>query len=211
MKQQPYWILLAQRFRGWRSPTLSLAITVLMSTTAHLLMCAKTAAQGQDTLLLLTMPLDAQQVAQFWSGSIPTDGSVVAANTVLQEVNLTVPSLWWAQQQFGSNLLNYWVAYPATPGIPPRVELLVDQQVWNQTSYINRYAFISQIGTDAKDFGYNVRIFTWRGDLLGAYICNFDGAIAPTPASPPTDPHCDVFLGLSAPGTFQMNSPFGAP
>jgi hypothetical protein len=167
------------------------------------LLCFKVAALEQDTLLLLTLPLDSQQVAQFWSGNVPRDGSVVAANTVFQELNLTVPSLWWAQKQFGSNLLNYWVAYPGTDGTPPRVELLVDQQVWNQTNYINRYAFINQIGTDAKDFGYDVRIFTWRGELLGAYICNFDAA--------PTNPHCNVFLGLSAPGAFQTTSPFDMP
>jgi hypothetical protein len=178
------------------------ALSVLLAGTANLLLCFKATALEQNTLLMLTMPLDSQQVAQFWSGNVPTDGSVIAANTVFQEVNLTVPSLWWAQKQFGGNLLTYWVAYPGTDGTPPRVELLVDQQVWNQTNYINRYAFITQIGTEAKDFGYNVRIFTWRGDLLGAYICDFDIS---------SDPQCEVFLGLSAPGALQTTSPFATP
>jgi hypothetical protein len=179
-------------------------------TAAAILHCPLAWSLDQDRLLLLTTPLDTQQVVQFWSGNIPTDGSVRATNTISQ-VNLTVPSLWWAQEQFGNDLLNYWVAYPGNDGIPPRVELLVDQQRWDQATYWDRYAFVNQIGTSARDFGYNVRVFTWRGDLLGAYICDFAQVAQSRNAATATIPNCDVFLGLSAPGTFQTTSPFGAP
>ncbi len=166
------------------------------------------AVASPDTLLLLTTPLDAQQVNQLWAGNLPTDRAIVAANTVSQS-DLTIPSLWWAQKQFGGALLNYWVAYSGTDGAPRRIDLLVDQQVWNGTSYIDRYAFITQMGETAKDFSYNLRVFTWRGDLLGAYVCDFS-PIAPAD-SQAASPQCNVFLGLSDPGAFQTNTLFAAP
>ncbi|MBW4661265.1 MAG: hypothetical protein KME15_21535 [Drouetiella hepatica Uher 2000/2452] len=177
---------------------------------------SKAVASEPNTLLLLTTPLNEQQVNQLWAGNVPTDRSIIAANTVSQS-DLTIPSLWWAQKQFGGTLLNYWVAYSGADGAPRRIDLLVDQQVWNGTSYIDRYAFITQMGETAKDFDYNLRVFTWRGDLLGAYVCDFSapnlsnsGTIAPTEDSR-TVSQCDVFLGLSDPGTFQNNPLPAAP
>jgi hypothetical protein len=178
------------------------------------LLCSKVTASEQDTLLLLTTPLDAQQINQLWQGGLPNNRSIVAANTVSQS-DLTIPSLWWAQKQFGGNLLNYWVAYSGSDGTPRRIDLLVDQQVWNVTSYVGRYAFITQMGETAKDFSYNLRIFTWRGDLLGAYVCDFasdsQGAIASNASLEASETQCNVFLGLSDPGTFQTNTLFAAP
>jgi len=203
-------------------------LSLLIAATINPLLCAQSAASEQDTLLLLTTPLNTQQVNRLWVGNVPIDPSIVTANTVSQS-DLTIPSLWWAQKQFGGALLTYWVAYSGTDGAPRRVDLLVDQQVWNATSYIDRYAFITQMGKTAKDFSYNLRVFTWHGDLLGAYICDFSasgvsgagvsdagvsdagGAVASTEISQTVAPRCNVFLGLSDPGTFQTNPLFAAP
>ncbi|MBI4781338.1 MAG: hypothetical protein HY785_08415 [Oscillatoriophycideae cyanobacterium NC_groundwater_1537_Pr4_S-0.65um_50_18] len=204
---------LKRRTSGWLLSSLS----VLLAVSANVALCAKAAASNQETLLLLTTPLDAQQVNQLWAGSPPPDPAIIAANTVSQS-DLTVPSLWWAQQQFGGTLLNYWVAYPGTDGMARRIDLLVDQLVWNSTSYIDRYAFITQMGETAKDFSYNLRVFTWRGDLLGAYVCDFSnsnsasesnaaGAIATLADQATIAPQCNVFLGLSDPGAFQTTNP----
>lgn len=193
-----------------RSWPLSLLLTLAF--------CPKAAALEQTTLLLLTTPLDTQEITQFWSGNLPTDGSIAAANRISQS-DLTVPSLWWAQQQFGGNLLNYWVAYSGTDGTPRRIELMVDPQVWNQAGYMERYAFVTRMGATAEDFGYNLRIFTWRGDLLGAYICDFGAAsfsasgsveASSGSSSGSSSDSCNVFLGLSPPGAFQTNGPFGS-
>jgi hypothetical protein len=193
---------------------------MLLAVSVNVSLCSKATASDQETLLLLTTPLDAQQVNQLWAGSPPPDSAIIAANTVSQS-DLTVPSLWWAQQQFGGTLLNYWVAYPDSNGMARRIDLLVDQLVWNSTSYIDRYAFITQMGETAKDFSYNLRVFTWRGDLLGAYVCDFNpnsasesdaaGAIATLDAQAAIAPQCNVFLGLSDPGTFQTTSPLLDP
>ena len=189
-----------------RQPWLMSGLSLWMMASA--LIGSKAVASEPDTLLLLTTPLDAQQVNQLWSGNLPTDRSIVAANTVSQS-DLTIPSLWWAQKQFGGALLTYWVAYSGTDGAPRRIDLLVDQQVWNGTSYIDRYAFITQMGETAKDFSYNLRVFTWRGDLLGAYVCDFSPIDSTDSQAAP--PQCNVFLGLSDPGAFQTNTLFAAP
>ena len=167
------------------------------------LMSAPAQAIDQAKLLLLTLPLDVQTVTQLWSGQVPADRSIVAANTIDQS-NLTLPSLWWAQKQFGGNLLTYWVAFPGTQAAPPRVELLVDELAWSRATYFDRYTFLSHFGTSARDFGYNVRVFTWRGNLLGAYTCDFS-TVAATGV-----PSCEVFLGSSPPGAFQGTTPFNS-
>ena len=176
---------------------------VLAAAALQPLMSAPVQAIDQAKLLLLTLPLDVQTVTQLWSGQMPADRSIVAANTIDQS-NLTLPSLWWAQKQFGGNLLTYWVAFPGTQAAPPRVELLVDELAWSRATYFDRYTFLSHFGTSARDFGYNVRVFTWRGNLLGAYTCDFS-TVAATGV-----PSCEVFLGSSPPGAFQGKTPFNS-
>ena len=179
------------------------AAALVAAATLQPLFSAPAQAIDQATLLLLTLPLDVQTVTQLWSGQVPADRSIVAANTIDQS-NLTLPSLWWAQKQFGGNLLTYWVAFPGTQAAPPRVELLVDELAWSRATYFDRYTFLSHFGTSARDFGYNVRVFTWRGNLLGAYTCDFS-TVAATGV-----PSCEVFLGSSPPGAFQGKTPFNS-
>ena len=182
----------------------ALSTTAIGSAVAvQLIFSPSVRAIDQATLLLLTLPLDIQTVTQLWSGEAPANRSVIAANTIAQS-NLTIPSLWWAQQQFGGNLLTYWVAFPGTQDAPPRVELLVDELAWSRATYFDRYTFLSHFGTSARDFGYNVRVFTWRGNLLGAYTCDF----AASSSNSATVPRCEVFLGASPPGAFQGTTPF---
>ena len=170
-----------------------------------------------DTLILLTEPLDVDQVAQYRSGAVPADGSVVTESTISQ-TGLTIPSLWWAEEQFGGKLLDYWVAYTEIGATPRRVDLLVNQQIWGQYNYVERYAFISHFGTSTSNFGYSTRIFNWQGDLLGAYICEF--ALMPDvddplnlwsdgSTTPPLD--CQVFLDSTGTGALSGTSQLGAP
>jgi hypothetical protein len=100
---------------------------------------------------------------------------VVTQQTICQkgaiETGLTDPSLWWTQEQFGEGIIQNWFAFPSTEGRLGRVDLLVNQDVWNDTDYLNRYVLINQFGTTAQQFGYNTRVFNPNGELLGAYIC----------------------------------------
>lgn len=100
------------------------------------------------------------------------DGRVVTSNTVSQQ-GITVPSLWWAKEQFGSDLLNSWLAYPAPGTNPARIDLLVNRQNWSALDYIQRYEFINHFGTVARDYGYNLRVFNEQKELLASYTCDF--------------------------------------
>ena len=135
--------------------------------------CNPAIALDAQALLLLTQPLTPSEINLLERGVAPADPSWVTANTISQ-TGLTMPSLWWAKQQFGGDLLRNWIAKPGADDIPSRVDLLVTQQVWTSYNYLDRYAFLNQLGRVAQDFGYSTRVFNAQGDLLGAYICDFD-------------------------------------
>jgi hypothetical protein len=121
---------------------------------------------------LLTRPLETAPAEPCRSR---LDVEVVTRQTICQkgdlETGLTDPSLWWAYEQFGEGILQEWFAFPGTENSFGRVDLLVNQDIWNDTNYLNRYVFINQFGTVAQQFGYNIRVFNPGGELLGAYIC----------------------------------------
>ena len=100
------------------------------------------------------------------------DGRVVTSNTISQQ-GLTVPSLWWAKEQFGSDLLDSWLAYPAPGTNPARIDLLVNRQNWSALDYIQRYEFMNHFGIAARDYGYNLRVFNEQKELLASYTCDF--------------------------------------
>ncbi|MBF2000890.1 MAG: hypothetical protein IGS38_09255 [Synechococcales cyanobacterium M58_A2018_015] len=193
--------------QGWSRVGLAFAASLSLS----MGLANPASAIDETTLLLLTDPL---QLELLRTNGLPTDGSVITPNTISQD-DLTVPSLWWTQEQFGGELLNFWLAFPGTDGTPPRVELLVNPQVWNNYNYMQRYAFLNQFGTAGKDFGYSTRVFNLRGELLGAYICDFDAVAATqaalqSQASLPRDRPCRVFLDPLGPGALRGATPFGA-
>ncbi|WP_052128908.1 hypothetical protein [Neosynechococcus sphagnicola] len=101
----------------------------------------------------------------------PTNPPFTADTIAL--TGLTVPSLWWAKDQFGSRLLENWLAYPAAPPIPARIDLVVSRPDWNSLDYLERYAFVHHMGTVARGFGYNLRIFNRQQVLLATYTCDF--------------------------------------
>ncbi|WP_088890621.1 hypothetical protein [Leptolyngbya ohadii] len=146
----------------------------------------KAIAVDEETLLLLTDPLEIQYLNLPEEQQRLFEQGVVTPDTISQ-TGLTVPSLWWAQQQYGGTLLEYWFAFSGEDGTPPRVDLLVNQQAWNNTDYLAQYSFLLRFGRVSEDFGYSTRVFNGRGELLGAYICPTDAAtclIFLAPATP---------------------------
>ncbi len=131
-------------------------------------------AQALDLEMInfLTAPLETAPPTPCLSR---TDLEVVTQQTICQEgaaeTGLTDPSLWWAAEQFGQRILQNWFAFPNGEGNSGRVDLLVNEDIWNDTNYLNRYVFINQFGTTARQFGYNMRVFNPNGELLGAYFC----------------------------------------
>lgn len=104
-------------------------------------------------------------------------GSVVTANTIYQE-RLSVPSLWLAKENSENKLLDNWIAYPVSSAEPARVDLLVNQQIWSLLDYLERYDFVNRLGTVARNYGYNVRVFNYQKERLATYTCNFSASPA---------------------------------
>lgn len=176
-----------------------LLLTVLLAVAGGL-NCRSAQAIDPQTLLLLTTPLEP---TLFQQGESTLPPSIVTPDRVSQ-TGLTPPSLWWTSDQFGNNLLSYWLAYPGIDGTPRRVDLLVDQQVWGGYNYMRRYVFVNQFGTAAKAFGYNTRVFNLQGELLGAYICEPGHAVSDQPV-------CSVFLNSYGRSAFRgSTTPFDA-
>lgn len=174
--------------------------------------CEQAIAVDEETLLLLADPLEIQLLNSPEGRAELVNRAVVTPETVSQ-TSLTVPSLWWAKERFGGDLLEYWFGFPAENGIPPRVDLLVNQQVWSSYDYFQRYAFVNQFGKVSEDFGYSTRVFNWRGELLGAYICSNERSTAIDSVNSDSNSNsqpatsCQVFLSPSPPNSFTTNAP----
>jgi hypothetical protein len=113
-------------------------------------------------------------------------GNVVTKDTISQ-TELTLPSLWWAHEQFGNKLLENWLAYPDKR----RVDLVVSRQRWGLMDYLQRYEFVNHMGTVVRPDGYNLRVFNRQDPTLpiAAYTCNFN-------VSPPA---CRIEIGIVRP------------
>ncbi|WP_413174454.1 hypothetical protein [Anabaena azotica] len=98
-------------------------------------------------------------------------GSVITAN-IINQSGLTIPSLWWAKENSENKLLDNWIAYPASEQEPARVDLIVNQQIWSLLDYLERYNFVNGLGSMARNFGYNIRVFNYQRDMLATYTCN---------------------------------------
>ncbi|TAE58738.1 MAG: hypothetical protein EAZ76_06900 [Nostocales cyanobacterium] len=101
------------------------------------------------------------------------NNSVITAKTIAPQ-GLTIPSLWWAKQISENKLLDNWIAYPAVKNESPRVDLIVNQQIWSLLDYLERYKFVNGVGTIARGFGYNIRVFNYQEELLATYTCNLN-------------------------------------
>ncbi|MBF2078663.1 MAG: hypothetical protein IGR76_09100 [Synechococcales cyanobacterium T60_A2020_003] len=92
----------------------------------------------------------------------------------ISETSLTPPSLWWIQSQYGGDLLSGWVAAPGTDGLPPHVDLVVNEAEWRTYNYWERYALVTLFGRVSQEFGYITRVFNEQRPqprALAAYLC----------------------------------------
>lgn len=125
-----------------------------------------------------TPPLD---LNAFKPGQTPP--GIVTLNTI-SPTHLTIPSLWWVQEQivanteklneqFGRELIINWAAYPIEQGTAGRVDLLVDRQFWGALDYLQRYEFLNRFSTTARGYGYNIRVFDNQATIVAAFTCDF--------------------------------------
>jgi len=87
----------------------------------------------------------------------------------LSQTELSLPSLWLTKEQFGGKLLDHWFVESGNNW----VILIVNRQIWSLLDYLERYQFVNQFGTAARDYGYNVRVCNPQGEALAVYSCNF--------------------------------------
>jgi hypothetical protein len=96
----------------------------------------------------------------------------VINDRTISEDGLTVPSLWWAKEQFdpfGGRLIDNWVAYPNQR----LIDIVVNRQLWSLLNYMERYRFVNKFGTVARDYQYDLRIFDRQNKCLVTYSCNY--------------------------------------
>jgi hypothetical protein len=115
------------------------------------------------------------------------DPSALPEGTVLGDrispTGLTMPSLWWIREQFteknykeglSKKLIVNWIAYPRKDDQPGRIDFVVNRQFWSLLDYLQRYAFVNEFGSAAREYGYNIRVFDNLATYVGAYTCAFD-------------------------------------
>ncbi|MDZ8264549.1 hypothetical protein [Nostoc sp. ChiQUE01b] len=149
------------RWRSYRQTSFSLLLTITLTA----LLVPPSLAQTRSIPSPSSAPLELDLLTK------PKD-YVITATTIHPE-RLTVPSLWWAQQNSEKKLLDNWIAYPASNKEPARVDLIVNQQIWSLLEYMERYDFVNRLGSAARNFGYNVRVFNYQKEPLATYTCNF--------------------------------------
>ncbi len=125
-------------------------------------------AQGRDSRI----PAPSQAPLELDLLTNPRD-NIITADTIYQK-QLTIPSLWWAQEQSENKLLENWIAYPANNFESGRVDLIVNKQIWNALEGIERYSFVNHLGSVARSYGYNIRVFNDKKKPLATYTCNLN-------------------------------------
>lgn len=167
------------------------------------------AAQTESLEAIQAQLEDLEQFPLFLPAS---KGLLVAADNQLSPTQISQPSLAWIRDQidnrYGSDrLVEQWRAYQVPNG-PNYVDVIVNEQIWSLLNYFERYAFVSQFGTAAKDYRYNLRVFdsgdvvnsrdSITGDqrrssarlvnLRGGYFCSFDQAVLLSDSTTPELP-----------------------
>ncbi len=64
---------------------------------------------------------------------------------------MTLPSLWWTNEQFPAKLVTNWIA----DRTEKQIYLLINAQYWNVLDYIDRYRLVDQFVRVAQGYGKN--------------------------------------------------------
>lgn len=83
-----------------------------------------------------------------------------------------LPNLWWAKEQFdpfNGKLIQGWMINTEEK----TVDLLINRQLWTILDYIKRYRLVNQMGTVAREYQYNLRVFNRPNQCVAFYECDF--------------------------------------
>lgn len=98
--------------------------------------------------------------------------------------SLTLPSLWWANEQFGDKMVLNWFTYPKAQAINSHIRLVIRPDLWSRYTYLERYAFLRRFGASTSTAGYNLLVLDRQNYPLGAYTCEFFPQVKPAPLFP---------------------------
>jgi hypothetical protein len=98
--------------------------------------------------------------------------------------SLTLPSLWWANEQFGDKMVLNWFTYPQAQASSSQIRLVIRPDLWSRYTYLERYAFLRRFGASTSAAGYHLVILDRQNYPLGAYICEFSPQVKPAPLFP---------------------------
>jgi hypothetical protein len=93
--------------------------------------------------------------------------NIVTADTVSAR-GMTLPSLWWTNEQFPTKLVTNWIANRQQK----QVYLLINAQYWGLLDYIDRYRTTDQFGRVAQSYGYNLKLCSSQKIVLARYSCD---------------------------------------
>ena len=85
---------------------------------------------------------------------------------------MTTPSLWWAVEKIdplNGDLVTNWIAKKNQKVI----DLIVNNRLWSTLDYLDKYSFVNQFGTVAREYEYNLQVISQEQDCLATYTCEF--------------------------------------
>ncbi len=89
------------------------------------------------------------------------------------QTGLSIPSLWWIDQQFGQKTVLDWIVYPNSIRQDQQVHVYLRSNLWARFSYLERYAFVTHFGHLTRTYGYQLVMLESTGLPLASYICDF--------------------------------------
>lgn len=107
--------------------------------------------------------------------NVKSPENLIASEQTISVANITLPSLWWAKQQFdpfGGRLINKWLADSEVK----QLNLIVNWQLWSLLDYLGRYRFVNQFGTVARKYGYELNILNHQQQCLASYQRNLESS-----------------------------------
>jgi hypothetical protein len=144
-------------------------VPLLVLSTLALLIAQSVSAQDSSVPAPSFEPLETELLIP---GTSLGGRDVVTVNTI-SPTELSNPSFWWAQEQFNEfngKLIANWIAYRDKK----RVDLVVNRQLWSLLDYLERYRFVNNFGSVARDYQYDVRVFNPQAVLLATYTCDYN-------------------------------------
>ena len=149
--------------------------TIIFLLTICSLLAGRTASAQTEKYVSMSsceQKLDRQLLTK---NNAKSNTNLIATERTLSVASITLPSLWWARQQFDpfeGRLINNWLAYPKIK----QINLTVNWQLWTLLDYLGRYRFVNQFGTVARKYGYELHILNHQKQCLASYQYNLESS-----------------------------------